>query len=523
MKLYELLENLSDYKVYGKKDLAVNSITEDSRQVKKGSLFVAVKGLTVDGHKFIPQAIEHGAKVIVGELDKGKIRIPKGVTYVKVENSRKALGFIASSFYGNPSSKLKVIGVTGTDGKTTTSTLIYYLLETAGRKAGLVSSVSAMVGNKEIDTGFHVTNPDPVSLHGFLAEMAKKNCEFAVVEVTSHGIDQERVSGVSFDSAVLTNITHEHLDYHKTFESYRDAKAKLFQSANNFVVLNRDDESFGYINSIIPNNIKRMSYGIKDRSVDLYGQNIHEENDKTVFEIINGVNSFTMQSKLPGEYNVANTLAAIATTLMYGVSVDLVKKALLSFKAPKGRLEKIENKKGIEIYIDFAHTPNSLENVLKLLRKRLEQKDSEGKLIAVFGCASERDVKKRPMMGEISTRIADFSIFTAEDPRSEKVEKIINQMVKGAKKSQAKEISIKRYHDSNHGNNKHLYVRIQERGEAISFAIQKLAKKGDIVVVCGKGHEKSMAYNGVEYEWSDQEAVEVALKGKVKEIIRSGL
>src|SRR3990167_2740215 len=517
MKLYKLLENLSDYKVYGKVHLVLTSITEDSRQAKKGGLFVAVKGLTVDGHKFIPQAVENGAKVVVGELDKGEINIPKGATYVKVKNSRKALGLMASSFYGNSSSKLKVIGVTGTDGKTTTALLIYHILQTAGKKVGLVSTVSAKIGKREVDTGLHVTNPDPVTLQSFLADMVKARCEFAVVEVTSHGLDQERTAGVNFDSAALTNITHEHLDYHKSFEEYLDTKAKLFQYVKSFVVLNRDDESFEYISKTT--QARTISYAIKDRSSDLYAQNIREEVGKTVYELVRGVNSFKIQTDLPGEYNVSNSLAAIGIALEYGVSVESIKKALLSFKAPKGRLEKIETYKNFEVYVDFAHTSNSLENVLSLLIKRIAQKQEKRKLIAVFGCAGERDVKKRPLMGEISTRIADTSIFTAEDPRSEDVNKIITEIVKGTRKSEVMEIKPSHFKTLKESD-KHYFLRIPERGEAISFAIQKLAKKGDIVVICGKGHEQSMAYDGKEYDWSDHEAVKMALKGDIKKIIR---
>ena len=525
MNLTRLLEGLLDYKIYGNRDVNIASITEDSRQVKKRNLFVAVRGLTVDGHKFIPQAIENGASVIVGEIDKTKVKIPRRVTYVKVESSRKALGHLASKFYGDPSEKLKVIGVTGTDGKTTTAFLIYHILATAGKKVGLVSTVAAKIGSKEVDTGLHVTNPDPMTLQLFLVDMTKAGCEFAVVEVTSHGLDQERVSGVNFDSAVLTNITHEHLDYHKNFEEYRDTKTKLFQSAKNFIVLNKDDESSDYI--LKATTVRNIFYSLKDRSSDFCAQNIREEGGNTIFEVISGVNSFSVQTKLPGEYNVSNSLAAIAVGLEYGIEVDSIKKALQLFKAPKGRLEKIENNKGFEIYIDFAHTPNSLEQVLSLLKKRIDLREKKGKLITIFGCAGERDKVKRPIMGEISSTIADISIFTAEDPRSEELEKIIGQMVIGAKRSKAKGVKytseVAEWTPRIVENLKkgHVFFRIPERGEAISFALQKLARKGDTIVICGKGHEKSMAYNGVEYAWSDEEAVKLALKGDVKEITRS--
>ncbi len=518
MKLSELLESISSYKISGNKNTEVISITDDSRKVQKNGLFVALKGLTVDGHKYIPEVVEKEVSVIVGEKDRKTLKIPSKITYVRVEDSRSSLGFLASAFYNYPSRKLKVIGVTGTDGKTTTASLIYHFLKENGKKVGLITTVSAKVGKKEIDTGLHVTNPDPVSLNSLLNEMVKEKCEFAVVEVTSHGIDQGRITGIEFDAGVLTNITHEHLDYHKTFEAYQDAKAKLFTSVKTFAVLNKDASSFDYLTSKIPQNIKIISYGINSRDSDVYAQNIHEANAKTFFEVVDGVSAYSLETRLLGDFNIFNILAALSCCKEYGESYEKAKKSLLTFVTPRGRMEKIKEAKAFDVYVDFAHTPNSLENVLTVFRKKIET-EKFGKLIVVVGCAGERDVKKRPMMGEIAGKLADVSVFTAEDPRGEDVNKIIDQMEKGAKVSQAKELREKRNAENVSGN-RHFYVEVQERGAAISYAIQKLAKKGDIVVVCGKGHEKSMAYNGVEYDWSDQEAVKIALKGGVKEIKR---
>ena len=287
-----------------------------------------------------------------------------------------------------------------------------------------------------------------------------------------------------------------------------------------FVVLNKDDPSFDYISQKISKTIKIVSYSTRLKDTSVYSQNYREGDSGSVFEVIEGVNSYTLESNLLGEYNVSNILAAIACCREYGVDYVSIKNALQSFKAPKGRLEKIENNKGFEIYIDFAHTSNSLEQVLSLLKKRIDLRGKKGKLITIFGCAGERDELKRPIMGEISATIADISIFTAEDPRSEKVENIIEEIVKGAKKSGAKDLKVKHYSDAVHAN-RHYYLEIPERGEAISFALQKIARKGDTILICGKGHEKSMAYNGVAYAWSDEEAVKLALKGDVKEITRS--
>ena len=435
-------------------------LTDNSRKVKKGFIFVAVKGLHFDGHDFVDEAVEKGAACVVGERNDQDLNIKKGTTYVKVEDSRVALGRIASAFYGHPSGKLKVIGVTGTDGKTTTSHLIDHLLAQAGKKVGLISTLLAKIGDRQYETGLHVTSPDSVALQKFLAEMVKEGCEYAVVEVTSHGIDQKRIEATKFDVGVITNITPEHLDYHQTLEAYRKTKLSFLQTAKGFVVLNRDDASFGYLKS-----------KLKDKKIVVY------ERSKEVAGI------------LPGAYNESNLAAALAVIENLGINKKEALKTLHSFELPTGRLQKVDLGQPFDIYIDFAHTPNALENVLSFLREK-----TKGRLIAVFGCAGERDTTKRPKMAEISTRLADFSIFTAEDPRNEKIEDILAQMERGVKNPQAK------------------YVKIRERGEAISYAINKIAQKGDTVVICGKGHEKSMAYGHTEYPWSDYEAVKAAFK-----------
>lgn len=475
MKLKELLVALTDFQVFGEEDTEIKGIFDDSREVKKGGLFVAITGLTVDGHDYIPSAISKGARVVVGEKNPKKDWLKK-ITYVKAPSTRAAMGLIASNWYKNPSFKLKVIGVTGTDGKTTTSTLIWWILKTARKRVGLVTSVSAKIGLKEYDTGFHVTSPDPIPLQSFLAKMKRARCEYAVLEVTSHGLDQERVAGVKFDVGVLTNITHEHLDYHKTYENYLSTKAKLFKNVRR-AILNREDESFERIKVLISNRVGILAYDLKTL-------------DGTIREAV--------YEKFAQEYNRLNATAAILVAYEFGVMDKEIVAALKSFPGVPGRMEEVKNSKGFRIIVDFAHTPNALENVLVALRKELK---TNARLIAVFGCAGERDVRKRSLMGEISTRLADTSVFTAEDPRSEKVGEIIKQMLSQTRKGSK-------------------VYKIPERGEAISFAIQKLAKKGDIVVICGKGHEKSMAYDGVEYPWSDQVAVKVALKGGVEKIKR---
>lgn len=460
----------------------IKGITDNSRNVKKDFLFVAIKGLTVDGHDYIPKAIASGAKVIVGTKD---LKL-NGVKYVKVKDSRKELGILASKWYGDPSKKLKIIGVTGTDGKTTTSNLIYWILKTAGKKVGLISTINAKISGgtstkrssvreEVFDTGLHVTNPEPLLLQELLNRMVKEKCEYAVLEITSHGLDQERVAGIKFDTAVLTNITHEHIDYHKTFKKYVETKGKLFKNINN-AVINANNNSPDLI----------LPYVNKKAKVFLY---LYEKLDQKIEDTVN--------KRFPENYNKENATAAIATCRIYGVAKNEVISAIKSFPSLSGRMEEIKNKKGIKIFVDFAHTPNALKRVLTVLKK-------PGKLIVVFGCAGERDIQKRKMMPKISVKLADISIFTAEDPRSENVEDILKVMADTAKENNGKE-------------NINFYV-LPERGEAISFAINKLAQRGDTVVICGKGHEKSMAYNGVEYPWSDQKAAKLALDGKIMKI-----
>lgn len=471
-QLSDLIKGFDHGEISGPADIFIKNITADSREVKPGSLFIAVKGITSDGHKFIPDAINSGAVAIIGDED---YKDDLGTTtYIKVEDSRKVLSQVASAWFGNPARKLKIIGVTGTDGKTTTANLIYWILTKVGKKAGLISTVSAKIADTEYETGFHVTNPEPIPLHGFLQKMVLDECEYAVIEVTSHGLDQERVYGINFDMAVLTNITHEHLDYHKTFENYAKAKAKLF-NVSKLAILNSEYKK--EIEGLISSSIPKLFY------------------DKS---ILGGEVLASVEKRFSESYNVTNAAAAVTVARRLGIDDKDSALAIESFPGVTGRMEEIKNDKGIRVIVDFAHTPNALGSVLKTLK---ENKKKDSKLIAVFGCAGERDFAKRQMMAETSARLADISVFTAEDPRSEKVEDIIAEMLKGSGKVKGAVVK-----------------NVPDRGEAIFEAINNLSQKGDTVVICGKGHEKSMNYNGTEYPWSDKEAVNLSLLGLVKNI-----
>jgi len=370
-----------------------------------------------------------------------------------------------------PARQLTVIGVTGTDGKTTTVNLIYHILITSGKKVSLISSVNALIGKKEYDTGFHVTTPNPWALQKYLRQAVDKGCQFMVLEATSHGLDQHRLLGANFALGVVTNVTHEHLDYHKTYQNYLKTKAKLFQAVK-LAVLNQDDKSFNYLKSVVPKKAKLITYGLK-------------KGDFTP-------RTFKFKTSLPGEYNQYNCLAAIAITSCLGLSNKMIKKGVSSFEPIKGRLEEIDEGQDFKVFIDFAHTPNALESVLKFLKEK-----KEGKLIAVFGCAGERDRAKRPVMGEVSARLTDITVLTAEDPRTEDVNEIIDQIARGCQRAGGIEGKT--------------FFKVPDRAEAIKFSLRK-AQKGDIVIICGKGHEKSMCFGKTEYPWSDQKEARQALK-----------
>ena len=389
------------------------------------------------------------------------------------------LAVLACLFYRFPSRKMKVIGVTGTDGKTTTVNLIYEIIKASGEKTAEVSTLSARIGHEEIDTGFHVTSPNSWQLQKLLRKMVDQKVKFAVLEVTSHGLDQFRFWGVNFFLSVLTNVTHEHLDYHKTYERYLATKAKLLLKSKT-AVINRDDESYDDISSKLKvKNLKLVTYGIKNKA-DFTPDN------------------FNFKTLLPGEYNKYNCLAAIAATSELKIAKEKIRKAIGDFKGVCGRMEEINLGQDFKVFVDFAHTPNALKQALITLKEQsAKENNGSGKTIVVFGCAGLRDKTKRPLMGEIACRLADFTVLTAEDPRTEKVAAIIEEIASGCLAGAGKEGKT--------------FYKISDRQEAINFAVCKLAGKQDYVLIAGKGHEKSMCFNQTECPWSDKEAAKKAI------------
>jgi UDP-N-acetylmuramoyl-L-alanyl-D-glutamate--2,6-diaminopimelate ligase len=498
MQLSKLLLNIKGLKVYGSTEIEICGIFDDSRKVNSEGLFVAIKGLHIDGHKYINDAISKGAVVVVGQENYSDKFAQ--VTYIQTNDTRQILGELANNWHGRVSDDLKIIGVTGTDGKTTTSHLIYHLLKENGLKVGIISTIGAEINGVKHPTGLHVTSPDTLLLHELLADMSHKKAEYVVLEVTSHGIDQKRISGVSFDIGVLTNITHEHLDYHKTFENYQNTKVGFLLGCP-VIIANKDDTSFEVIQNKKTSQ-KIMTYSLKQKA-DFQAKSIKVDNGLS-FELVTPQIKEKVKTNLEGRYNVSNILAATAVVQALGIKTSVGEK-MKTFKLPEGRLENVFQSPDFRVIVDFAHTPNALENTLTTLKEI-----THGKLIAVFGCAGERDFTKRPKMGEISGRIADISIFTAEDPRSENIFEILAQMKTGAKLSGAREFFDINDFVESRGNQ---YTLISERHEAIALGIG-LAKKDDTVVICGKGHEESMAYGGVEHPWKDQEIVKDILNKK---------
>lgn len=387
---------------------------------------------------------------------------------------------LAAAFFRYPAKNLTVIGVTGTDGKTTTVHLIYEILKNAGKRVAMISSVGAKIGGKDYELPFHVTTPSPWQLQRFLRLAVDRGEGYLVLEVTSHALDQNRVWGIPFRVGVLTNITHEHLDYHKTYKSYMMAKAKLFKSTE-WAILNREDESYDYLNEKIKmKNGKRISYGLKEGDIT--------------------PSKFLFQTPLPGEYNKLNCLAAIAACRALGISDEKIRQAVAKFGGVLGRFEFVETGKDFSVVIDFAHTPNALEQVLSTVRPQVS-----GRLIHVFGSAGLRDQSKRPMMGGIAAQYDDIIILTEEDYRTEDVNEIIEQIADGIKNEKLKKKKEKLQFKI-----KNLY-KVVDRQEAINQAM-KLAKKGDLVILTGKGHEQSLCRGKKEYPWSEHEVVRQALR-----------
>lgn len=477
MKIVDLLAGLDYEFVSGEKDIEINNPQYDSRKVKDGDVFFAITGFSTDGHKFIPKAVEGGAKVVVIERD---VELIEGVTYIKVDNGRKALAMASCNFYDHPSRKMKLIGITGTNGKTTSAFMIKGILEAAGYKVGLIGTIANYIGNEELHA--ERTTPESLELQELFSKMVEVGVDYCVMEVSSHSLDLYRVYGTQFEEGIFTNLTQDHLDFHKTFENYYKAKAKLFDISKNSIINVDDEYGKRLIKEVTMKNTSKVTtYSIEEGS-DLKGENIDLEATGMIFDLeINGEMKKVCLS-IPGRYNVYNALGCIGAALNEGISIDVIIDALAMVTVP-GRCENLTLGMNSEFQVirDYSHTPDSLKNILENLREL-----TNGRLICIFGCGGDRDKTKRPIMGGIGTELSDIAIITSDNPRSEDPYAILNDIVAGVKKEN--------------------YKVIENRESAIKEALQ-MAEKGDVIVIAGKGHETYQVLKNETIHFDEKEVV----------------
>jgi UDP-N-acetylmuramoyl-L-alanyl-D-glutamate--2,6-diaminopimelate ligase len=481
MTLENILKGISVLSFAGKEDIPISGIAFDSRKVINGSLFVAVKGTKIDGHEFINDAISGGAAAILCESIPEKQE--KSINWIVTGNSASALGIAASNFYGNPSSSIKLIGVTGTNGKTTIATLLYRMFMGLGYKCGLFSTVCNYVVNKELPATH--TTPDPVQLNLILSEMVEAGCEYAFMEVSSHSVDQKRIEGLKFIGGIFTNLTHDHLDYHKTFDNYLTAKKGFFDSlsADAFALTNNDDRN----GKVMVQNCAAAKYTFSTKGMADFRCSVIEQR----FEGMGlKIDSEEVWTRFIGDFNASNLLAVYGASVLLGAQKKEILTILSDLRSVPGRIETIQSPSGISGIVDYAHTPDALLNVIDTINKI---RQGAGQLITVVGAGGDRDKTKRPKMAEISARRSNKIILTSDNPRTEDPEKILDDMEAGITPDVRKKV-----------------LRIADRREAIRAAVM-LANNGDVVLVAGKGHETYQEINGVKYHFDDREELAKAL------------
>jgi UDP-N-acetylmuramoyl-L-alanyl-D-glutamate--2,6-diaminopimelate ligase len=481
MKIEEILKGIELVSVSGTINKVISGIEFDSRRVQKDSLFVAVKGYKTDGHNFISSAIASGASAVICEI------LPenpeKNVCWIKTNDSAKALGLAASNFYGNPSSSLRLVGVTGTNGKTTIATLLYRMFIRLGYKCGLFSTVCNYINEKELDATH--TTPDPVQLNRLLSEMVNEGCDYAFMEVSSHSADQKRIAGLNFEGAIFTNLTHDHLDYHKTFDNYLAAKKSFFDllPPDSFALVNADDHN----GKVMLQNCKARHYTFSVRGMADYRCNIIEQSFGGMGLKIQGEEVWT---RFIGDFNASNLIAVYAASELLGAAKKEILTVLSDLHPVSGRLEVIKSPGGISGIVDYAHTPDALLNVIDTINKIRE---GGVQLITVVGAGGDRDRTKRPKMAAISAEGSTKVILTSDNPRSEDPEKIIDEMEAGITPELKRKI-----------------LRITNRHEAIKTAVM-LANEGDVILIAGKGHETYQDIMGVKNHFDDREELKNAL------------
>ena len=477
MELTTLIKNIEPVAIVGDNTVEITGVNIDSRRIQPGHLFVAIKGTQVDGHSFIQKAIDLGAAAILCE-DMPEARA-EGVTYVQVASTEDAVGPVATLFYGDPTSRLKLVGVTGTNGKATIATLLYNMFRKMGHKCGLLSTVCNYIEDEAIPTSH--TTPDPIELNALLKRMVDAGCEYAFMECSSHAIAQKRIGGLKFTGGLFTNLTRDHLDYHKTFENYRDAKKAFFDSLpkSAFAITNADDKN----GMFMVQNTKATVKTYSTRSMADFKARILECHFEGMYLEVDG---HEVGVQFIGKFNVSNLLAVYGAAVMLGKHPEDILLVMSTLKSVSGRLEPIHSPEGYTAIVDYAHTPDALENVLKAIHEVLNGK---GKVITVCGAGGNRDKGKRPIMAQEAVRQSDRVIITSDNPRFEEPQDIINDMLAGLNSQQMKKV-----------------VSIVDRKEAIRTACM-LAQKGDVILIAGKGHEDYQEIKGVKHHFDDREVV----------------
>lgn len=482
MKLSELIKDIDIKEIIGNTDVNVNKIAFNSAEVKAGCVFVCIKGLKADGHDFVQDALDKGAVAIIAEH-----KIPDiAVNTVVVENTRLALAKISAVFYDYPYRKFKLIGITGTNGKTTSTYLIKSVLEYNGYKVGLIGTNQNMIGDEIIPS--HHTTPDSLELMKLFSKMAEEEADYVVMEVSSHSIDQDRVSACEFYTVAITNVTQDHLDYHKTMENYVEAKAKLFMLSK-FGLVNNDDES----EAVVKKNAtcKILTYSV-DASSDIVAENVVMDSKGVSFDLCYEGNKTKMNLSIPGKFSVYNALTSIGCLMTLGFSLDKIAEGLKKAQGVKGRIEVIPLNEDYTVIIDYAHTPDGLLNIIQTIRGF-----AKGRVVTLFGCGGDRDKTKRPIMGKIAGELSDYCIVTSDNPRTENPSEIIKDILKGIKETDCG------------------YTVVENRFDAIEYALDH-AQKDDIILLAGKGHETYQILNGRTIVFDEREIVIKLLQDSIK-------
>ena len=483
MKLQEIIQGLETTNIYGPTSIEINGVHIDSRKVTQGNLFIAMRGTQSDGHAFIPKAIESGAIAILCEEVPKMMKDFEEVVFICVPNTEMIAGVVATRFYGNPTSKLKLVGVTGTNGKTTIATLLYRMFRQMGHKVGLLSTVCNYIDDKAVPSTH--TTPDPISLNSLLGQMAEEGCEYAFMEVSSHSVAQHRIAGLEFAGGIFTNLTRDHLDYHKTVENYLKAKKKFFDDLkkNTFIVTNLDDKN----GLVMTQNTqaKVTTYSLRNLS-DFKGRILEDHFEGMLIDF----NGRETAVQFVGKFNASNLLAVFGTAVMLGKDTDEVLRVLSMLKPVSGRFETVRSPKGYTAIVDYAHTPDAIANVLSSIKEVL---GSRGEIITVVGAGGNRDKGKRPLMAQEAVKGSNRIIITSDNPRFEEPTDIINDMLAGLTDEERQNV-----------------LSITDRREAIRTACM-LAKPGDVILIAGKGHEDYQDIKGVKHHFDDKEEAQKAM------------